>query len=69
MSFPYTPNLHDAKIESLHTQQDLLNVLRLRHLQWMSSAESPEVERTHKEIAELIDQVTDRYNELFDRSH
>lgn len=68
MSFPFTPNLHDAKIESLHTQQDLLNILRLRNLRWMSSAESPDVERTHREIVELIGQITDRYNKLFDET-
>ena len=66
MSFPYTPNLHDAKIESLHTQQDYLNLLRLRHLQWMSSAEDPETEQLHQEIAELIEKITDRYQQLFD---
>lgn len=65
MSFPYTPNLHDAKIESLHTQQDYLNLLRLRHLQWMSSAEDLETEHVHQEIAGLIEQITGHYNRLF----
>ena len=64
MSFPYTPNVQDEKIESLATQHDYLNILRLRHLQWMSSADNPDVERTHQEIAELIEQLTDRYNRL-----
>jgi hypothetical protein len=65
MSFPYTPNLKDAKVESLRTQQDYLNLLRLRHLQWMSAAEDSETEQKHQEIAELIEQVTDHYNRLF----
>ena len=66
MSFPYTPNLRDVKVESLHTQQDHLNLLRLRHLQWLSSADTPETEQIHSQIAELIEQITDRYNQLFE---
>jgi hypothetical protein len=64
MSFPYTPNLKDAKIESLKTQYEFLNLLRLRHLQWMSSADDAEVEGRHSEIVELIEAVTDQYREL-----
>ena len=64
MSFPYTHNLQDEKIESLRTQQDYLNLLRLRHLQWMSSADDPATEEIHSEIAELIEQVTAHYNQL-----
>ncbi len=67
MSFPYTPKLQDEKIESLHTQHEFLNILRLRHLQWMNSADDPDVEGTHQEIAELIEQITDRYNHLLER--
>ena len=64
MSFPYTPNLQDEKIDSLQTQYEYLKLLRLRHLQWVSSAESSELEATHRKIAELIELVTDRYNRL-----
>ena len=66
MSFPYTPNLQDVKVESLQTQHEYLNLLRLRHLQWMSSAENHETERLHQETAEMIEQITDRYQQLFD---
>ena len=66
MSFPYTPNLHDAKIESLNTQHDFLNMLRLRHFHWMNTADDPNVEAMHQEIAELLTQVTDRYNHLIE---
>jgi hypothetical protein len=64
MSFPYSPNLQDAKFESLQTQHDFLHLLRLRHLQWMTSADDPEVEDRHLEIAELIEQITDQYHQL-----
>ena len=64
MSFPYTPNVRDEKIESLQTQHEYLNILRLRHLQWLSSAENAETEQIHSEIAELIEQITDRYKQL-----
>lgn len=66
MSFPYTPRLQDEKLESLHTQHEYLRILRLRHLQWMSSADDPETERIHQEIAGHIEQITDRYNHLLD---
>ena len=66
MSFPYTPNLKDEKIESLETQAEYLNILRLRHLQWMSSADNLETEGVHREIAGLIEQITDRYHHVLD---
>ena len=53
-----------GKIESLQTQYEYLKLLRLRHLQWMSSADTPETERMHQEIAELIERITDRYQSL-----
>jgi len=69
MSFPYTPNVKDEKIESLETQAEYLNILRLRHLQWMSSADHPKTESVHKEIAELMEQIADRYHNLLDDLH
>ena len=66
MSFPYTPNVQDEKTESLQTQQEYLNILRLRHLQWTSAADDPETERVHLEIAGLIEQVTDCYHHLLE---
>jgi len=64
MSFPYTPNLNDEKMESLQTQHEFLNILRLRHLHWMNDAADPETGHIHHEIADLIEQMTDRYNSL-----
>ena len=64
MSFPYTPNLKHAKIESLHTQHDFLNLLRLRHLQWSSTINEPRVQELHGEIVELLEQVVDDYDDL-----
>ena len=64
MSFPYTPNLQDEKIDSLQTQYEYLKLLRLRHLQWLSSAENSELETAHLKIAELLELTTDRYNRL-----
>ena len=64
MSFPYTPNVHDEKMESLHTQYEYLKLLRLRHLQWLTTAEDSETEAVHLKIAELIELITDRYNHL-----
>ena len=64
MSFPYTPNLKDEKLESLQTQHDFLKLVRLRHLQWMNLADDSQAEGLHLEIAELLEQITDRYNDL-----
>jgi hypothetical protein len=64
MSYPYTPDLQDAKVESLQTQQEYLNLLRLRQLQWMNSADDSEIQHEHHEIAELLETVTDRYSHL-----
>jgi hypothetical protein len=69
MSFPYTPKVEDEKAESLQTQYEYLKLLRLRHLQWMNSADDPKTESVHKEIAELIEQITDRYHSLLDDLH
>jgi hypothetical protein len=66
MSFPYTPNLKDEKLESLRTQYEFLNLLRLRHLQWMSTSDDSQMEGVHLEIAELIEQITDSYQELLE---
>ena len=66
MSFPYTPKVQDEKIESLQTQHEYLNLLRLRHQQWMNSADDSETEHIHQEIAELMEQVTSRYNRLLE---
>ena len=64
MSFPYTSNIKDEKLESLQTQYEFLNLLRLRHLQWMNTAGDSQVEGAHLEIAELIEEITDRYHDL-----
>jgi hypothetical protein len=69
MSFPYTPNLQDEKIESLQTQCEYLNILRLRHLQWVSSTLDGDIQSVHLEIAELIEKITDRYQHLLDGLH
>ena len=66
MSFPYTPNLKDEKLESLQTQYEYLKLLRLRHLQWASSGDDPEIEGVHLEIAGLIERMTDHYHHLLD---
>lgn len=65
MSFPISARLQDSKTDSLRTQYEYLNLLRLRHLQWMTSTENAETEVIHQEIAGLIQQITDRYSTLF----
>ena len=65
MSFSFSPRLQDAKTESMQTQYEYLKLLRLRHLQWMNNpSDDPELDRLHAEIAELIEQIIDRYSRL-----
>jgi hypothetical protein len=64
MSFPYSPNLAHAKIESLHTQHDFLNLLRLRHLQWSHAVDQPGIQELHAEIVELLEHLVDDYDDL-----
>ena len=64
MSFPYYPNLKDEKIESLQTQHEFLKLLRLRHLQWLSSADDSQLEGTHLEIAEHLEEISDLSHRL-----
>lgn len=64
MSFPYSPKVQDEKSESLQTQYEYLKLLRLRHQQWMSSADDLETQGVHLEIAGLIEEIKDRYNRL-----
>ena len=64
MSFPFTPNPQDEKIESLQTQHEYLRLLRLRHLQWLTSSDQSEIEAVHQKIAELLELTADYYNRL-----
>lgn len=66
MNAVYSPLLQDRKRESLQTQHEFLNLLRRRHLHWMSSTDDPEIEHIHLEIAELIQKTSDQYNHLLD---
>lgn len=65
MGFMISARLQDSKTESLQTQYEYLKLLRLRHLQWMTSTRNDETEVIHQEIAGLLEQITDRYNTLF----
>ncbi len=69
MSFPYTTNLQDEKIESLQTQQEHLNLLRQRHLSWLNSTGDGRGRELHQEIIELLEEVTDRYSQLLHVLH
>ncbi|HET9589779.1 MAG TPA: hypothetical protein VFO91_13415 [Anaerolineales bacterium] len=69
MNALYTPRLQGRKKESLQTQHEFLNLLRLRHLHWMNSTDNPDIEQLHEEIAALIHKTTDRYHHLLDALH
>lgn len=66
MSFPYTPKVQDEKIESLQTQSEYLKLLRLRHLQWMNSADDPQIKAVHLEVAALLEELAAQYHALLD---
>jgi hypothetical protein len=64
MSIPHTPDLENEKIESLSTQREYLNLLRLRHLQWLNDTLDADIQKVHLETAELIQKITDNYDRL-----
>jgi hypothetical protein len=64
MSFPYTPNLEDEKLQSLQTQYEYLKLLRLRHLQWRHTSDDPNADRAHQRVADLIEGILDQYSRL-----
>jgi hypothetical protein len=64
MSIPHTPKLEDEKIESLSTQREYLNLLRLRHLQWLNDTLDADIQEVHLQTAELIQKITDHYDRL-----
>lgn len=66
MSFLYTPRVEDEKLESLQTQYEYLKLLRLRHLQWLSSTGESGVKTTHRQIADRIEEILDRYKQLLE---
>lgn len=66
MNEVYSPLMQDRKRESLQTQHEFLNILRLRHLGWMDSADDPDIKLLHLDIAELIKKATDQYNNLLE---
>ena len=66
MSFPFTPRVQDEKLESLQTQYEYLKLLRLRHLQWMSSADEPRVDTAHQQVADRIEEILDHYKRLLE---
>ena len=50
--------------QSMQAQRSYLDIVRSRHHQWAYSAEDPEIQRRHLEIASLIQETLDRYYEL-----
>jgi hypothetical protein len=66
MNEVYSPLMQDRKRESLQTQHEFLNILRLRHLGWMDSADDPDIKLLHLDIAELIKKTTDQYSNLLE---
>lgn len=50
--------------QSMQAQRSYLDIVRSRHHQWAYSAENPEIQRRHLEIADLIQRTLDQYYEL-----
>jgi hypothetical protein len=50
--------------QSMQAQRSYLDIVRSRHHQWAYSAEDPEIQHRHLEIANLIQQTLDQYYEL-----
>lgn len=50
--------------QSMQAQRSYLDIVRSRHHQWAYSADDPEIQQRHLEIAGLIQQIMDQYYEL-----
>jgi len=61
--------LREMKIENLRAEQEYLNVLRNRHLQWMNNADDPEIGRMHGDIVAVIKEMEDRFGILMEALH
>jgi hypothetical protein len=66
MSDRQSPNLRALYVELLKEQQLQLRILREHHWVWMEEAEDYEVSRTHREIADLIRIMSERYDYLLE---
>ncbi|HJR79418.1 MAG TPA: hypothetical protein VJ821_05045 [Anaerolineales bacterium] len=64
MNTIYAPQLRNRKRESLQTQREFLDLLRRRHMNWMDSANDPDVKLLHLDIADLLHKITDQYGQL-----
>ena len=58
--------LREMKIENLRAEQEYLNVLRNRHLQWMNNADDLEIGRMHGDIVAVIKEMEDRFGILME---
>jgi hypothetical protein len=58
--------LREMKMENLIAEQEYLNVLRNRHLQWMNNADDPEIGRMHGDIVAVIKEMEDRFGILME---
>lgn len=55
--------------QSMLAQQIYLDIVRRRHLMWANSTDDPEIKRRHNEIADLIQQTSFQYYDLFNAYH
>lgn len=55
-----------TKLESVEAELDYLYLLRRRHREWMEDTKDPEIRGTHREIIDLVEQMTDRFEILLE---
>jgi hypothetical protein len=57
----------ETVLEKLEEQLDLFEALQISHDVWASKIDDPEVDRVHREILVLIEQMREKYSILTDK--
>jgi len=57
---------YEAKVDSLNIHAHFLETLCGRHLHWSSLAENSEITHIHREIAQLLQQISLLYKRLLE---
>lgn len=57
--------LNELKLQSLVAQYEFLDSLHNRHRTWARDIRDPKIIELHLEIANLIQQTSEKYDELF----
>ena len=59
-------NKLNLRRDSIENQIELLEILRMRHLNWVSEIQNTEMAQLHTEVIDLLEQALRKYSALLD---